>query len=370
MAPIVNLLCRDESIECLVGVTAQHREMLDQVLDLFEIEPVFDLNLMRAGQELTDICSQILGGLGVKLREIGPDMVLVHGDTATTAMAALAAFFTAIPVAHVEAGLRTYDLQAPYPEEFNRQLTTKVAALHLAPTEQSKSNLVEEGVCPSTIEVTGNTVIDALYMTLDVIRQDLIKENEMVDVLASRLGFDVRNRKYVLITGHRREAFGSSFEEICYAISDLASMFVDVFFVYPVHFNPNVRGPVNKILREKPNVVLLDPLDYGPFCYLLSNCKLVLTDSGGIQEEAPSLGKPVLVMRDTTERPEGVLSGTVRLVGTKKEKIIAEVSELLTDTHAYERMAQAVNPYGDGQSAERVVKFIKARMGVGDGGEI
>jgi len=354
MAPVVDALKNDRRFDSKVCVTAQHREMLDQVLSLFEIVPDYDLNIMKSGQDLTDVTTSILTGLRAVLQEYKPDYVLVHGDTATTLSATLASYYQQIKVGHVEAGLRTSNIYSPWPEEGNRKLTGALANLHFAPTQTSLDNLLAENVSESAICVTGNTVIDALLM----VQSKLTNDQVLSENLSDKFAFLDAQRRMVLITGHRRESFGGGFERICQAISTLAESFPDVDFVYPVHLNPNVREPVNRLLVNKTNVQLIEPQDYLPFVYLMDRSSIILTDSGGIQEEAPSLGKPVLVMRDTTERPEAVSAGTVKLVGTDVDKIIDEVSILLTQQEAYERMSFAHNPYGDGAASERILDAI------------
>lgn len=355
MAPLAKLLAQDTAFEAKVCVTAQHRQMLDQVLDLFELKPEFDLNIMKSGQDLSDITVRILQELKGVFAEFRPDVVLVHGDTTTTFATTLACYYHQIPVGHVEAGLRTGNLFSPFPEEGNRCLTGILADYHFAPTESSQANLLREGKPQNRIWVTGNTVIDALLGVLQKISDNPPIANE----LASRYPFLDRNKKMILVTGHRRESFGGGFERICYALAEIAKANSDVQVVYPVHLNPNVREPVNRILTGIDNVHLIEPQDYLPFVYLMNQAYLILTDSGGIQEEAPSLGKPVLVMRETTERPEAVAAGTVKLVGTDSAKIISEVTALLQDPTAYQTMAQAHNPYGDGKSCERIVTALK-----------
>ncbi|UFN59193.1 UDP-N-acetylglucosamine 2-epimerase (non-hydrolyzing) [Microbulbifer celer] len=354
MAPLAIQLRDDSRIDAKVCVTAQHREMLDQVLDLFEIKPDHDLNLMKPGQDLTDVTTGILTGLRDVLKEENPDIVLVHGDTATTLATTLAAYYQQIPVGHVEAGLRTGNLYSPWPEEANRKLTGAIAAVHFAPTDNSRQNLLKEGVSDDAIVVTGNTVIDAL---LEVVKK-LDTNQELSSKLASEFPFLDEDRKLVLVTGHRRESFGGGFERICQALANIAREHPDAQVVYPVHLNPNVREPVNRLLADVDNIHLIEPLDYLPFVYLMSKSEIILTDSGGIQEEAPSLGKPVLVMRDTTERPEAVAAGTVKLVGTDVEVITREISALLTDKSAYEKMSFAHNPYGDGEACNRIVEYL------------
>nr|UPO64815.1 UDP-N-acetyl glucosamine 2-epimerase [Vibrio fluvialis] len=354
MAPVVEQLKHDTRFESKVCVTGQHRQMLDQVLELFDIQPDYDLNIMKAGQDLTDITSSILLGLRSVLQEFNPDYVLVHGDTATTLSTTLAAYFQQIKVGHVEAGLRTNNIYSPWPEEGNRKVTGSLANLHFAPTSTSQNNLLAENVPEDTIVITGNTVIDALFM----VRDKLSHNQELQSNFMKQFDFLKIGRRVVLITGHRRESFGCGFERICQAVSELAAKFNDVDFVYPVHLNPNVREPVNRFLSGQPNIFLIDPQDYLPFVYLMNRSDVILTDSGGIQEEAPSLGKPVLVMRDTTERPEAVEAGTVKLVGTDVNRIVNEVSMLLTDDKAYQVMSVAHNPYGDGTASTRILEAI------------
>jgi len=360
MAPLYHALRRHgDDFDTLACVTAQHRQMLDQVLQTFDIAPDIDLNLMKPGQDLFDVTAAVLLGMRDVLRRERPDVVLVHGDTTTTLATAMAGFYAGIPVGHVEAGLRTHNLQAPFPEEFNRQVAGKVARWHFAPTAVSRQNLLDERVPDERITVTGNTVIDALMWVLDRIDGDPRRQAEVAGLLDARLPFDWRGDRFVLITGHRRENFGDGFLQICEALRELASAYPGVRFVYPVHLNPNVQQPVNDILSGLPNVHLVAPLDYEPFVYLLKHAHLVLTDSGGIQEEAPSLGKPVLVMRDVTERPEAVAAGTVRLVGAHRQRIVDNVRELLDSEAAYQSMAHAHNPYGDGQACGRIVELLK-----------
>lgn len=356
MAPLILKLADAPGIEARLCVTAQHREMLDQVLDLFSIVPDHDLNVMKPGQALAEMSATILSRLDAVLAEFQPDWVLVHGDTTTTLCTTLGSYYRRIKVAHVEAGLRTGDIYAPWPEEANRKLTGALAALHFAPTAQSRDNLLAEGVAAGRIVVTGNTVIDAL---LAVTR--LLEDMPAMDAdMGRQFPFLRSERRLVLITGHRRENFGDGFARICTAIRRLATAFPDVDFVYPVHLNPNVKGPVTSLLSGMPNVHLITPQDYLPFVYLMKRSTLILTDSGGIQEEAPSLGKPVLVMRDTTERPEAVQAGTVRLVGTDEAKIVDGVTDLLTDRALYDEMAFAHNPYGDGLACSRIVEALLA----------
>lgn len=349
MAPVVRALQEAPGIEPLVCVTAQHREMLDQVLGLFAIRPDYDLNLMRAGQTLFDVTTGVLSGLEEVLEDARPDCVLVHGDTTTTFTAALAAFYKKISVGHVEAGLRTGNKYAPWPEEMNRKLAGAITTWHFAPTSGAAANLRAEGVDEDSIVVTGNTVIDALLAVVDKVRGD--------DRVLDGLPLPATDKRLVLVTGHRRENFGAGFENICRALAQIAGR-EDVEIVYPVHLNPNVLGPVRRILGDFDNIHLIEPLDYLPFVALMDKAEIIITDSGGVQEEAPSLGKPVLVMRETTERPEAVDAGTVRLVGTDPEKIIFECCRLLDDVEAYLGMSRAHNPYGDGQAAHRIVQFL------------
>ena len=363
MAPLVKKLQEmPEEFQSIVCVTGQHREMLDQVLRLFDITPDYDLNIMKPNQDLYDITSRILLGMRDVLREVQPDIVLVHGDTTTSMAAALAAFYQQIPVGHVEAGLRTGNIYSPWPEEMNRLITGRITTHHFSPTPLAKENLLREHVDEKQIIVTGNTVIDALQMVVKRLDEDKALANDVATKI-NQMGYDVKrlegNRRMVLITGHRRENFGEGFLNICHAIKHLAEQYKDVDFVYPMHLNPNVRKPVLEILGEgTENVFLIEPLDYLPFVYMMQHSTLILTDSGGVQEEAPGLGKPVLVMRDTTERPEAVEAGTVLLVGTNREKIEQGVSMLLDDADCYRRMSEAVNPYGDGLACERIVKKL------------
>ncbi|QIE86436.1 MULTISPECIES: non-hydrolyzing UDP-N-acetylglucosamine 2-epimerase [Pseudomonas] len=351
MAPLALALAASKSFEAKVCVTGQHREMLDQVLGLFDIVPDFDLNIMKPGQDLSDITNAVLQGLKQVFASYKPDIVLVHGDTATTFAASLAAYYHQIPVAHVEAGLRTGNLYSPWPEEANRKLTGALAQFHFAPTETSRNNLLREGIPPDSIIVTGNTVIDAL---LDVVAR-LDRDPSLQAQARKPFKHLSLNRKIILVTGHRRESFGGGFERICQALMEVAQQHHDVDIIYPVHLNPNVREPVNRLLIGIPNIHLIEPLDYLPFVYLMSQAHIILTDSGGIQEEAPSLGKPVLVMRDTTERPEAVSAGTVKLVGTKTNTIVRSLNSLLTDQNEYKSMSYAHNPYGDGKTARRII---------------
>jgi len=354
MAPVVKALAADPMFEAKVCVTAQHRQMLDQVLDLFQIRPDFDLNLMKPGQDLSDITSNVLLGMRDVYKEWLPDVVLVHGDTSTTLAASLSAYYARVKVGHVEAGLRTYNKYSPWPEEMNRRITGAVADLHFAPTQKSRANLLAEGITESTAHVTGNTVIDALLDVAERIHTDEGLRNQF----ESTFDFLDPKKRLVLVTGHRRENFGEGFEAICHALAQIASR-GDVQVIYPVHLNPNVQEPVRRILGNQPNVVLLEPQDYLPFVYLMDRCALIITDSGGVQEEAPSLGKPVLVMRDTTERPEALEAGTVKLVGTNLDAIVREANRLLDDAETYEAMTRAHNPYGDGKAAIRIRDLLK-----------
>ena len=357
-----------EDVKTVVCVTGQHREMLDQVLRIFDVKPDFDLNIMKQGQDLYDVTARVLTGMREVLDTVKPDVVLVHGDTTTSMATAMAAFYRQIPVGHVEAGLRTHNLFSPWPEEMNRQVTGRIATYHFSPTALSRQNLLDEGTPEDRITVTGNTVIDALHWVVKKIQSDSILSEELRNKLAQE-GYDTdRKRRLVLITGHRRENFGEGFISMCTAIRDLAKKYPDVDFVYPMHLNPNVRKPIREVFGEmadqvvhdeKKNLFFIEPLDYLDFVYLMEKSYMVLTDSGGIQEEAPGLGKPVLVMRDTTERPEALEAGTVRLVGTDYDKIMTEVSVLLDDRNHYEEMSHAVNPYGDGKACSRIVNKLK-----------
>ena len=354
MAPLVHVLKADPAIDVKVCVTAQHRQMLDQVLELFDIQPDFDLNLMKAGQDLTDITSSVLIGLRDVFNQWRPDRILVHGDTTTTLAATMAAFYAKIPVAHVEAGLRTGNLYSPWPEEMNRKVTGAIADSHFAPTPSSRQNLLREGVEEKQIHVTGNTVIDALYRVVEKLGSD----TELCAKAHASLPALPVDKKLILVTGHRRENFGQGFENICQALKTISER-EDVVVVYPVHLNPNVQEPVRRILGDAPNVMLIAPQDYLPFIALMQKAYLILTDSGGIQEEAPSLGKPVLVMRDTTERPEAVEAGTVKLVGTDRDTIVNAAMKLLDDPESYQAMSKAQNPYGDGKACQRIAELLK-----------
>lgn len=355
MAPLVRALNVSNHIQAKVCVTAQHREMLDQVIDLFGIYTDYDLNVMKHGQSLHDVSTSILLGLKSVLDEFMPDIILVHGDTATTFAASLAAYYQQIPVGHVEAGLRTGNLYSPWPEEGNRKLTTAIAELHFAPTLTSQKNLLNEGISSQDLVVTGNTVIDALLM----IKNRLDSDIKLTKSLALQFPQLQADKKLILVTGHRRESFGDGFERICEALAEIAITYPEIQILYPVHLNPHVREPVKRILSNLSNVFLIEPQEYLPFVYLMNQSHIILTDSGGIQEEAPSLGKPVLVMRDTTERPEAVLAGTVKLVGTNKNNIVKAVANLLTNEADYKRMSRAHNPYGDGKASERIINKIE-----------
>ena len=366
MAPLVKEFQKhSDKFQTIVCVTGQHREMLDQVLHIFEIVPDYDLNIMKQGQDLYDVTARVLLGMRDVLKEAQPDVVLVHGDTTTSTAAALAAFYQQILVGHVEAGLRTHNIYSPWPEEMNRQLTGRIATYHFAPTPLSRKNLLAEGISENRITVTGNTVIDALYMVVDKIKKDKVLDATLESVLKES-GYDVNRlsggKKLVLITGHRRENFGDGFISMCKAIKALKEKYQDIDFVYPMHLNPNVRKPIHEVFGEDlsglGNMFFIEPLEYLSFVYLMEKSTIVLTDSGGIQEEAPGLGKPVLVMRDTTERPEALEAGTVKLVGTDYDKIVEEVSALIEDEAYYDRMSKAVNPYGDGKACERIINSL------------
>lgn len=370
MAPLVKEFQKQpKRVETVVCVTGQHREMLDQVLKIFDIKPDYDLNIMKQGQDLYDVTARVLTGMRDVLKEVKPDVVLVHGDTTTSTAAALAAFYQQIPVGHVEAGLRTHNIYSPWPEEMNRLLTGRLATYHFSPTPLSRNNLIKESVDDRNIIITGNTVIDALYWVVDKIKNNKELDNELEDIL-SKAGYDVNRlnngKKLVLITGHRRENFGDGFINMCTAIKDLTVKYPDLDFVYPMHLNPNVRKPIHEVFGENlsglKNMFFIEPLEYLSFVYLMEKSSIVLTDSGGIQEEAPGLGKPVLVMRDTTERPEALDAGTVKLVGTDYNKIVNEVSSLIDDKAAYEKMSKAVNPYGDGLACGRIVNALLHRI--------
>ena len=362
MAPLVKAFKNEKSIESKVCVTAQHREMLDQVLKMFDIKPDYDLNLMKPRQDLYDITANVLLGMKSVLEDFKPDVILVHGDTTTTSSASLAAFYQKIKVGHVEAGLRTGDIYSPWPEEANRQITGVLSNYHFAPTTTSQDNLLKENKDPKNIIVTGNTVIDALFLALDKIETNEDLKTKIEKDIALKFNnstFKIQHSKFILVTGHRRENFGDGFINICEALKTIAINNPDIDIVYPVHLNPNVQKPVKEILSSTPNVYLIDPLQYESFIYMMNKSYFIITDSGGVQEEAPSLGKPVLVMRDTTERPEAVEAGTVKLVGTHKDIIIQEAQKLIDDNNEYNKMSKANNPYGDGIACERIVEFIK-----------
>jgi len=358
MSPLVHALEADGRFDAKVCVTAQHREMLDQVLELFEIRPNFDLNIMKAGQTLNDVTAHILTGLKPILNDFKPDVVLVHGDTATTFATSLAAYYEKIKVGHIEAGLRTGNIYSPWPEEANRKLTSSITNYHFAPTEGSLNNLLKEGILEEKICVTGNTVIDALFW----VREKLKQNTSLLNLLTSEYAFLDSKKKLILVTGHRRENFGISFEKICEALRRIVINNPDVQVLYPVHLNPNIQEPAYRLLNNLANVFLIEPQGYLQFCYLMDRASIILTDSGGIQEEAPSLGKPVLVMRDTTERPEAIDAGTVRLVGTDTEFIVSQVNMLLTNYDEYQKMSKAHNPYGDGMACQRILKFLSSRV--------
>ena len=362
MAPLILALGKEPDVESRVCVTGQHREMLRQVLDIFSITPDLDLNLMREGQDLYDLTTRVMLGMRTVFEEYRPDIVLVHGDTTTTFAATLAAFYQRIPVGHVEAGLRTHDLYSPWPEEANRALTTRLSACHFAPTPTSKANLIAEAISPESIFVTGNTVIDALHHVLAQLEHDATRRT-FVQARVAAAGYEPSKRKLVLVTGHRRENFGEGFKRIFSALRALASRFNEVDFVFPVHLNPQVIGPAHAMLSGIDNIYLIKPLEYEPFVYLMNHSHFIISDSGGIQEEAPSLGKPVLVTRDTTERPEAVQAGTVKLVGTDTLKIVAAASLLLENSVVHEAMCQAHNPYGDGHAAQRIVAHLLTYLG-------
>lgn len=367
MAPLVKEFQKyPDLFETIVCVTGQHREMLDQVLDIFDIKPDFDLNIMKPGQDLYDVTSRVLLGMREVLKESNPDVVLVHGDTTTSTAAAMAAFYQQIPVGHVEAGLRTHNIYSPWPEEMNRQITGRIAQYHFSPTQLSHDNLIAEGISSAKIAITGNTVIDALYWVVDKIKNNDTLKSELAKILYNA-GYNTSRldsgRRMVLITGHRRENFGDGFINMCRAIKTLTEQYPNVDFIYPMHLNPNVRKPIHEVFGESlnnlGNMFFIEPLEYLSFVYLMEKADIVLTDSGGIQEEAPGLGKPVLVMRDTTERPEALSAGTVKLVGTDYDKIVSEVSSLLNNKEAYDSMSKAINPYGDGKACKRIINVLK-----------
>ncbi|WP_299189754.1 non-hydrolyzing UDP-N-acetylglucosamine 2-epimerase [uncultured Campylobacter sp.] len=360
MALLIKEFQKRAEFEVKVCVTAQHRQMLDQVLEFFEIKPDFDLNLMKQAQDLYDVTSGVLLGMRGIFERYKPDIVFVHGDTTTTSAVSLAAFYQKIDVAHVEAGLRTHDIYSPFPEEINRQITGLIAKYHFAPTASAKENLLKEGKSAKNIVVSGNTVIDALFWTIDKIERDAILRDKILSSINFK--FHLGERKFILVTGHRRENFGEGFINICEALREIAANNADVDIVYPVHLNPNVQKPVKKILSDLPNIFLMDPLEYDAFVYLMSKAYMIITDSGGIQEEAPSLCKPVLVTRNRTERPEGIEAGCVRLVGTKRENIVKEAQKLLNSKDEYDKMSQSISPYGDGKACRRILDFLKETL--------
>ncbi len=362
MAPVVIMLrARAELFDVKVCVSAQHRSMLDQVLSLYDIEPDYDLNIMKQGQDLYDITSGVLLGMKTVLTEYRPDLVLVHGDTTTTMSASLAAFYQCIPVGHVEAGLRTNNMYSPYPEEINRQLTSRITRFHFSPTLSSKQNLLQEKIAESDIHITGNTVVDSLHMVLEIIKNNSDLSQRLMNAFTEKLKFNISNARILLVTGHRRENFGAGFQEICAALGQLAVEYPDTQIIYPVHLNPNVKEPVEKELASISNIHLIEPLDYDEFIFLMHHSWVVLTDSGGLQEEAPSLGKPVLVMRDTTERPEAVDAGTVKLVGANAENIV-KAMRLMYKDEEYQAMARAHNPYGDGTAAAQIADILQKEL--------
>ena len=360
MAPLVHKLkSAPNAFEVKVCVTAQHREMLDQVLEIFDIKPDIDLDIMKPNQDLFDITANVLQGMKTVLADNKPHALLVHGDTTTTLAASMAGFYAGVPVGHVEAGLRTLDMYSPYPEEFNRQVVSKIAKWHFAPTELSRENLIAERINKQNITVTGNTVIDSLHWILARIQSDVRRSTKQNNLLNQTLPFDWKVNRFVLITFHRRENFGDGIRQICEALRDLALKFKDLHFVYPLHFNPNIQIPVKSLLENQPNIHLIEPMDYEPFIYLLKHSYMVLTDSGGIQEEAPSLGKPVLVMRNVTERPEAISAGTIELVGTNKYRIVEAVTRLMVDKTHYTKMSRSHNPYGDGKACDRILQVLQ-----------
>lgn len=362
MAPLVHALKKlPEEFEVIVCVTAQHRQMLDQALSFFGIKPEIDLNLMKSGQTVSTLLASALSAISEVIASSNPDILLVHGDTSTTLAASMAGFFAGVPVGHIEAGLRTYRMMEPFPEEFNRQVVSKIARWNFAPTEGNRQNLLKESFKDSSITVTGNTVIDALFLALEQIDYDPVKVKEITQHLIAQLSFDWKGERFVLITGHRRENFGDGIQQICEAITVLAKEYPQVHFVYPVHLNPQIQQPVHDLLKGYSNIHLIEPLAYPEFVYLMKHSYIVLTDSGGIQEEAPSLGKPVLVMRDVSERPEAITFGTVKLVGAKSEAIIHGVRELLDSESVYQKMAQQTNPYGDGNACQRIIDALRSR---------
>ena len=362
MVPLIKEFKKYNDFEIKICVSAQHRQMLDQVLNLFEIKPDYDLDIMRANQDLYDISSRVLLGMRDVMKDFCPNVVLVHGDTTTSFVGALAAFYQKIKIGHVEAGLRTNDLYSPFPEEANRQITGVLADFHFVPTQSAKQNLIKENKNPNSVIVTGNTVIDALFLMIDKIEKNVNLRDEITSILRSKYSNFGSERKFILVTGHRRENFGDGFLNICDALKNIAQNNPEIDIVYPVHLNPNVQKPVREILSNLSNVYLIDPLEYEKFVYLMSKSFFIITDSGGIQEEAPSLGKPVLVTRDTTERPEALQSGAVKLVGTNKNIIIKEAQNLILQKDEFEKMSKANNPYGDGKASERIVEFLKERV--------
>ena len=362
MVPLIKEFKKYNDFEVKICVSAQHRQMLDQVLNLFEIKPDYDLDIMRANQDLYDISSRVLLGMRDVMKDFCPNVVLVHGDTTTSFVGALAAFYQKIKIGHVEAGLRTNDLYSPFPEEANRQITGVLADFHFAPTQSAKQNLIKENKNPNSVIVTGNTVIDALFLMIDKIEKNVNLRDEITSILRSKYSNFGSERKFILVTGHRRENFGDGFLNICDALKNIAQNNPEIDIVYPVHLNPNVQKPVREILSNLSNVYLIDPLEYEKFVYLMSKSFFIITDSGGIQEEAPSLGKPVLVTRDTTERPEALQSGAVKLVGTNKNIIIKEAQNLILQKDEFEKMSKANNPYGDGKASERILEFLKERV--------
>lgn len=362
MAPICIEAKNSNRISSIVCVTAQHREMLDQVMELFDIKPDIDLNIMNPDQDLFDISSNILLNLRKELIKHQPDLVLVHGDTTTSMIASMASFYLGIKVGHVEAGLRTYNIKAPFPEEFNRRAVSMIAEYHFAPTKISKNNLLSEKVDNNKIFVTGNSVIDALFIISEKIKNNDLLSNKLNKKLCKILDFDIKSNNYILITGHRRESFGTGFLNICKAIKKLSEKYQNFYFIYPVHLNPNVRDIVHEMLGKEKNIILTDPLKYEPFIFLIQHCYLILTDSGGIQEEAPSIGKPVLVMRNETERPEAIQAGTVKLVGSKYNSIVKNVSLLIDDKKSYKAMANSKNPYGDGKTSSKIIEIVISEM--------
>lgn len=361
LAPVIHALKQEpDQFDVVVCATAQHREMLDQVLECFAIVPDIDLNLMKHGQDLFDVTAEVLMGMRTVIRRINPHVLLVHGDTTTSFAAALAAYYEDVVVGHVEAGLRTYNLRAPFPEEFNRQTVSKLSRWHFAPTEQSRRNLLAERVNPENVTVTGNTVIDALFWVLQRLEKDDSRRRAIQALLEAAVGFEIEQTRYVLVTAHRRENFGDGINQLCEALAELAKRYPEVHFVYPVHFNPNIREPVMRLLSGLSNIHLIAPLDYEPFVLLLKHCFFVLTDSGGLQEEAPSLGKPVLVMREVTERPEAIEAGTVRLVGINTERVIASCSDLIENELSRNAMRASANPYGDGTASAQIVTTLRS----------